>query len=62
MLLSWILILLVRTSQRVCYISGQDMSFCKYLEEMYGQCNKARLFQIQQNVICLTQGHMDIGY
>jgi len=32
----------------------------KDLEERFGQSNKARLFQVQKDVSCLSQGDMDI--
>jgi len=31
------------------------------LDERFGQSNKARLFQVQKDVTCLTQGDMDIA-
>ena len=33
----------------------------KELEERYGQSNKARLFQAQKDVCCISQGDMDIA-
>ena len=31
------------------------------LEERFGQSNKARLFQVQKDVSCLSQGDLDIA-
>ena len=61
MVLSWLLNSMhknIRDSVLFCEIAS-DMG--KELKESYGQSNKARLFQAQKDVCCISQGELDIA-
>jgi len=61
MVLSWLLNSLndsIRNSV-LCFEIARDLWID--FEERFGQSNKARLFQVQKNVSCLSQGDMDIA-
>lgn len=61
MVLSWILNSLdknIRDSVMFCETAAE---LWKDLNERYGQSNKARLFQAQKDVSCISQGDMDIA-
>ena len=61
MVLSWLLNSMhknIRDSVLFCE-TAHDM--WKELEERYGQSNKARLFQAQKDVCCISQGELDIA-
>ena len=61
MLLSWLLNSMHKTiidSVLFCEIASE---MWKELEERYGQSNKARLFQTQKEVCCVSQGDLDIA-
>ena len=61
MVLSWLLNSLsdnIRSSVLYLETAGE---LWKDSEERFGQTNKARLFQVQKDVTCLTQGEMDIA-
>ena len=61
MVLSWLLNSMhknIRDSVIFCETASE---LWKELEERYGQSNKARLFQAQKEVCCISQGDLDIA-
>ena len=61
--LSWLLNSLSENIRNSILYFDTAESLWKDLEERFSQSNKARFFQIQKDVTCLSQGDMDIaGY
>jgi len=61
--LSWLLNSLSENIRNSVLYFDTAESLSKDLEERFSQSNKARFFQIQKDVTCLSQGDMDIaGY
>lgn len=63
MVLSWLLNSLTENIRNSVLYFETASELWKDLEERFGRSNKARLFQVQKDVSCLSQGDMDIaGY
>ena len=63
MVLSWLLNSLSENIRNSVLYFDTAEDLWRDLEGRFGQSNKARLFQVQKDVSCLSQGNMDIaGY
>ena len=63
MVISWLLNSLNDSNRNSVLYYDTALELWKDLEERFGQSNKARLFQVQKEVSCLSQGDLDIaGY
>jgi len=61
MVLSWLLNSLSENIKNSVLYFETEQSIWKDLEERFSQFNKARFFQVQKDVTCLSQGDMDIA-
>ena len=61
MVLSWLLNSMHKTIRDSVLFCETASDLWKELEERYGQSNKARLFQAQKDVCCVSQGDLDIA-
>jgi len=61
MVLSWLLNSLSENIRNSVLYFNTAEDLWKDLEGRFGQSNKARLFQVQKDVSCLSQGDMDIA-
>ena len=61
MVLSWLLNSLNDNIRNSVLYFETALELWTDLEERFGQSNKARLFQVQKDVSCLSQGDMDIA-
>ena len=61
MVLSWLLNSLSDKIKNSILIFETALELWNDLEEIFGQFNKAKLFQAQKDVSCLPQGDMDIA-
>ena len=61
MVLSWLLNSMHKNIRDSVLFCETAHDVWKELEERYGQSNKARLFQAQKDVCCISQGELDIA-
>ena len=61
MVLSWLLNSLTENIRNSVLYFETAKELWQDLEERFGQSNKARLFQVQKDISCLSQGDMDIA-
>jgi len=61
MVLSWLLNSGHKNIRDSVLFCGRAGELWKELEERYRQSNKARLFQAQKHVTCISQGDLDIA-
>jgi len=61
MVLSWLLNSMHKTIRDSVLFCETASEMWKELEERYGQSNKARLFQAQKGVCCISQDDLDIA-
>ena len=61
MVLSWLLNSLSENIRNSVMYFDTALELWNDLDERFGQSNKARLFQVQKDVSCLSQGDLDIA-
>ena len=61
MVLSWLLNSLSENIRNSVLYFNTAKALWEDLEGRFGQSNKARLFQVQKEFLCLTQGDLDIA-